>query len=112
VKKIFVWIAPIIAVGLIGLSIYHWMTGIPWPDWTGFSDYTGPLTKDQRGKTLWDWMGLFIIPVVLAVSAYLFNRAEKANDLKIAELNGGGKMIRKLQKIDRGNRHYKIILTR
>jgi hypothetical protein len=28
--------------------------------WTGFSDYTDPTGKFQRGKTLWDWMQLLI----------------------------------------------------
>ena len=36
-----------------------------------------------RGKTLWDWLQLLIIPVVLAVGGYLFNytttRAEQRN---------------------------------
>jgi uncharacterized protein YjbI with pentapeptide repeats len=84
-KKRTIWIIVIIVAGIIGLAIYHWATGVPWPDWTGFSDYTGPLTKDQRGKTLWDWMGLLIIPLVLAIGAFLFNRSEKANELKIAD---------------------------
>jgi len=56
-----------------------------WVDWTGFGDYTGPLTKDQREKTLWDWLELLIIPLVLGVGALLFNKAERANELKIAE---------------------------
>lgn len=33
-----------------------------------------------EGKTLWDWMELLIVPVVLAVGAYLFNRAERRAD--------------------------------
>ncbi|MBE3143361.1 MAG: pentapeptide repeat-containing protein [Planctomycetes bacterium] len=74
----------IILAGLIGFAIYHWVTGVPWPVWTGFSGYTGTINKDDRGKTLWDWMGLLIIPLVLAVGAYWFNKTEKENEQKIA----------------------------
>jgi uncharacterized protein YjbI with pentapeptide repeats len=84
-RKILIVLVALILAGLFVLAIYHWVTGVPWPSWTGFSDYTGPLSKDDRGKTLWDWMGLLIIPLVLAVGAYLFNRAEKENELKIAK---------------------------
>jgi hypothetical protein len=42
-------------------------------DWTGFTS-----------KTLWDWMDLLIVPVVLAVGGFLFNRSEKKNDREIA----------------------------
>jgi hypothetical protein len=51
------WWVPVILilVVLIAWVIYLSLTGYTWPAWTGFSDYTGPLTKDQRGKTLWDW---------------------------------------------------------
>jgi uncharacterized protein YjbI with pentapeptide repeats len=65
--------------------IYLNLTGHPWPAWTGFGDYTGPLIKDNRGKTLWDWMELLIIPIVLGFGALWFNRSERKNDRKIAE---------------------------
>lgn len=67
------------------ILILHYAYGMVWVDWTGFGDYTGPLTKDQRGKTLWDWLGLLIIPTVLALAAFYFNRQERRNELKIAE---------------------------
>jgi hypothetical protein len=34
---------------------------IAWPRWTGF-----------RGKTAWDWMQLFIVPLALVVVSFLF----------------------------------------
>jgi len=37
-----------------------------------------------RGKTLWDWLQLLIIPLVLAVIALLFNRATTRAEQKIA----------------------------
>ena len=36
-------------------------------DWTGF-----------QTKTLWDWMDLLIIPIVLALGAFFLNRSERA----------------------------------
>ncbi len=37
-----------------------------------------------HGKTLWDWLQLLIIPLVLAVIALLFNRATTRTEQKIA----------------------------
>jgi uncharacterized protein YjbI with pentapeptide repeats len=85
IQIILIVLGAIILAGIIGLVVYHWVTGIPWPEWTGFSNYIGKINKDDRGKTLWDWMGLLIIPLVLAFGAYWLNKAEKANELKIAE---------------------------
>ncbi len=41
--------------------------------WTGFFN-----------KTLWDWMQLLIIPTVLTLGAFLFNRAERSSEQAIA----------------------------
>ena len=43
-------------------------------EWTGFYG------NDKSGKTLWDWLQLLIIPLVLAIIAILFNRAERKNE--------------------------------
>jgi len=43
-------------------------------DWTGFNG------NNKTGKTLWDWLQLFIIPFALAIIAILFNRAERKNE--------------------------------
>ncbi len=40
-----------------------------WYDRTGF-----------RGKTLWDWMNLLIVPVVLAIGGFLFAYIQDRND--------------------------------
>src|SRR2546430_1506019 len=46
--------------------------------WTGF----GPETSEpkQHAKTLWDWMQLLVIPVVLAVGGYVFNLTTSRNE--------------------------------
>ena len=79
-------------------------------DVTGFNGYTqvstirtlsGPTTGTvtrtetyQPGKTLWDWMQLLFIPVVLAVAGFWFNHRERKaaelraeNERKTAELH-------------------------
>ena len=35
-------------------------------DWTGLGDYISPSGEFQRGKTLWDWLQLLVLPLVLA----------------------------------------------
>ena len=81
------WFIPIVVVlaSLLAWAICLSLTGYTWPAWTGWSDYTGSLAKDQRGKTLWDWMELLVIPAVLGVGALLFNWSERKNERKIAE---------------------------
>ena len=81
------WWIPIVVIiaGLILWVIILRINGYPWADWTGFGDYTGPLIKEDRAKTLWDWMELLVIPAVLAVGALLFNWSERKNERKIAD---------------------------
>lgn len=73
-----------VLAAVVVLLILHLVFGMQWADWTGLGEYTGPLTKDQRGKTLWDWLGLLIIPVVLALGAIWFNKSEKKNEQILA----------------------------
>ncbi len=53
--------------------------------WTGFADFITPNGDYVRGKTLWDWLELFIIPIVLAVGAFLLNRSEREIERQRAE---------------------------
>ncbi len=61
-------------------------------DWTGFNGGYGKITNHTPAKdtelpparTLWDWLQLLIIPLVLAVAALLFNRATTRAEQKIA----------------------------
>jgi len=50
---------------------------------------TGVITRteiSQPGKTLWDWLQLLIIPVVLAIAGYLFNLTVSRNEQKSTQL--------------------------
>jgi len=53
--------------------------------WTGFGDYTKPNGEFVRGKTLWDWLQLFIIPIFLSVGVFLLNRSERERERLRAE---------------------------
>jgi uncharacterized protein YjbI with pentapeptide repeats len=65
-------------------------------DWTGFNGGYNQITTTSTnhgtttatvkppGKTLWDWLQLLIIPVVLAVGALLFNFANTRTEQNIA----------------------------
>jgi hypothetical protein len=48
-----------------------------WQGWTGFNAYVDPKGEYHPAKTPWDWMELFIVPVVLAGGGLLFSRAER-----------------------------------
>ena len=54
-------------VGIIGGYLFNW-------NWTGVSQ-----------KTLWDWMQLLIIPVVLALGGYLFTFTISRNERKASD---------------------------
>src|SRR6266700_4004031 len=56
-------------------------------DWVGLGPYVSPThpkdTDFQRGKNLWDWLQLLIIPAVLAVGGYLFNYTTSRTERRI-----------------------------
>lgn len=64
-------------VAIIGGYLFNW-------SWTGLAPYTPP-SKDsnfQRGKTLWDWLQLLIIPLVLAVGGFMLSQMQKNSEQK------------------------------
>jgi len=57
----------VVAIAIIGTVLYDWQR-------SGFGTYKGPVANpDNRAKTLWDWMELLLVPLVLAVGVLLFN---------------------------------------
>src|SRR5260221_391892 len=81
-RRLWVTIGVLVLVGLIGLIFAgYWFN---W-DWTGFNEHIGPrVPQYQPTKTLWDWLQLLLIPLVLAVAALLFNRATTRTEQTIA----------------------------
>lgn len=89
-----------ILVAAIGVVFIAWIIAVVLPNGTGFNGYNqvttahtisgpsaGTITRTevyQSGKTLWDLLQLLIIPLALAVIAYLFNRSERKNEQSIA----------------------------
>jgi len=92
-----------VAIGVVGVVLVVAIALIIagyWFDWTGFNGYnqvtiahttSGPSAGTvvrtevyQPGKSLWDWLQLLIIPVVLAVGALLFNLATTRTEQRIA----------------------------
>jgi Pentapeptide repeats (8 copies) len=69
------WAAGIFFVALVFLFIVLGGYVQGW-EWTGLSA--------PKQRTLWDWLDLLIVPVVLAIGAYLFTRFENRRTQKIA----------------------------
>lgn len=53
----------------------------------GFDRYIVHKDEYHRGKTLWDWMELLVVPIVLATGAWWLNKSERENEHEIAEKN-------------------------
>ncbi len=66
---LYVCLAVLGVVVLIGIVLLGYGA-----DWTGF-----------QAKTLWDWMELLIIPLVLGVGVFLLNRSEQRRQAEIAQ---------------------------
>ena len=81
----FISLLVIIVLSAIGIAIYR-----PdiFPEWTGFGEYTysaGTNTEVVPAKTLWDWLGLLIIPLVLGLGVFILNSSQRKNEQEIAE---------------------------
>jgi uncharacterized protein YjbI with pentapeptide repeats len=73
------------AVAVFILVVAYWAI---WanssPAWTGFGAYDEE-AAGPRAKTLWDWLGLLIVPLAVAVGAAVISYVQKRTDLDIAE---------------------------
>jgi uncharacterized protein YjbI with pentapeptide repeats len=67
----------VIGLGALSLIIVFAILELYTQPWTGLGDYTTPAGNFVRGKTLWDWMELLIIPLFLAAGAVAVNRSER-----------------------------------
>jgi uncharacterized protein YjbI with pentapeptide repeats len=57
-----------------------------WVEWAGFDGYYEG-GEYRPGKTLWDWLGLLIVPAVLTAGGILFSQAQRQNEREIAAEN-------------------------
>ena len=79
----------IIGIVLIYLVARFYGTGLDGYTQIQVARTTGATTRTeilQPGKTLWDWLQLLIIPVVLAIAGYLFNLTVSRNEQKSTQL--------------------------
>lgn len=53
--------------------------------WTGFGDFTTPTGNFIRGKTVWDWLELLVIPLSLLMGGYVLNNAERNTERQRGE---------------------------
>jgi hypothetical protein len=77
-----------IAVLILALAIVIWGGYTQDWTWTGIGTYVVPGATPEHiyvpAKTLWDWLELLIVPIVLAGAAILFNRSERIAEREIA----------------------------
>src|SRR5215213_2251069 len=75
------WLTVIVAVAVtLGILIYIGY-GL---QWTGFGP-TRAGDSVQPPKTLWEWLGLLIVPAMLAVGAFWINQLQKQHEDRIQE---------------------------
>jgi uncharacterized protein YjbI with pentapeptide repeats len=70
VSKITILLAVFFVSSLVGGYTGNWYFS-----WVGVSDYVTSQNV-ERGKTLWDWLDLLIVPLALAFGVFLLNRTE------------------------------------
>lgn len=66
------------AVAVVAMILF----GYNFP-WTGFSAYTAPDGNAVPAKTLWDWLDLLVVPVVLAIGAFLLDGSRKRSEREV-----------------------------
>ena len=54
------------------------------PQWTGFAAYDEVLLG-PRSKTLWDWLDLMIVPIIIAIGAWGLGEASKNSERSIEQ---------------------------
>jgi uncharacterized protein YjbI with pentapeptide repeats len=69
-KSFWAFVFTVLAITLMAFGIAQGYS----VTWSGFT-----------GKTIWDWLDLLVVPIVLGVGAYLLNRSERESDRQRAE---------------------------
>lgn len=75
--------AAVVVLAAVAIVAYWAVLPDGSPVWTGFGRYN-EAAAGPRSKTLWDWMDLLIIPLVLALGAWWLNRSERASERELA----------------------------
>lgn len=85
-------IGVLVAAILIAWVFYAAKFASSFVDWTGFAADTlppnttaTPVVIYQQNKTLWDWLQLLLVPLVLAVGGFYLTRSENRYALQLQE---------------------------
>jgi len=79
-RRQLLWAAAIIGV----VALFLLLIGLGYAyRWTGFGQYKVD-GEVQPAKSLWDWLSLLIIPIVLAIGGYWFNHSENSRSQDMA----------------------------
>jgi hypothetical protein len=70
------------AIALLGAVAWLVRAGYQYP-WTGFPERPQPTPTVIAAKTLWDWLQLLIVPIVLAIGGFLLQASSKRSDRAI-----------------------------
>ena len=81
-SKLLKYVLLFLALALIGIVIFWALLPDFSPSWSGFGMYQNSKGEFERAKTLWDWMNLLIVPLIIAIGVWYLNKSEKQNDQK------------------------------
>ena len=76
------------AAAIVVMSLVLIVVGYRLP-WTGFGAAVDQSGEFHPAKTLWDWMGLLVVPFLLAILAVQFSRAQKEREIAISSFERG-----------------------
>ena len=83
-KLVWMLIGLLLFIGGLIFVTYAYEFQLPW---TGFDASQGPnVLQYQSTKTLWDWLQLLFVPVVLSIAAYWFNRTNSEREQELSVL--------------------------
>ena len=82
-NQLILWLLILLLLSLVGYVAFQALRPNP-PTWTGFGEST---KKDDivAAKTLWDWLDLLIIPAVIAIIGWSYNKADKTKTRRSEE---------------------------
>jgi len=71
------WATVAVIVPTIFLVLLIWgIKADNWPKWTGFGKRE-TVENQEPGKTLWDWLDLFVVPLSLALLGYILQQQQQ-----------------------------------
>lgn len=88
IKSILSFVLTSSCIIIVGYFIF--VSGVNWPSWTGFDEYSKIISGQvhyERAKTLWDWLELLIVPMVLAMGVWWLDKSQRKSESAI-ELDG------------------------